>query len=55
MPVYIEEVEVEATPPETQTSEIPAAEDRIPTDSQEFTLLQTLTLLEERRQRLLFD
>ncbi len=54
MPVFINEVSVEVPQvvPETQSQSV---EDRMPLSAPEFTLLQTLALLEERRQRLQFD
>lgn len=55
MPVFINEVSVEVPQPVVTETQSEAAEDRMPVSMPEFTLLQTLTLLEERRQRLQFD
>ena len=55
MPVFINEVIAEvpqAVVPETQTAPV---EDRMPISDAEYELMQTLSLLEERQQRLQFD
>jgi len=55
MPVFINEVSVEVPQPVVPETQSQPVEDRMPVTLPEFTLLQTLALLEERRQRLQFD
>lgn len=55
MPVFINEVIAEVSQPVVQRTQADAAEDRMPASEPEYEFMQTLTLLEERQQRLQFD
>ncbi len=55
MPVFINEVTTDVSTPVVSTNESQASETRIPVSQPEFEFLKTLTLIEERRERLQFD
>lgn len=55
MPVFINEVTTDVTPPVVPASESQAPETRVSVSQPEFEFLKTLTLIEERRERLQFD
>jgi hypothetical protein len=55
MPVFINEVTTEVEQAVVPATESNASESRMPVTPPEFEFLQTLTLVEERRQRLEYD
>lgn len=55
MPIFINEVTTEVPQPVAAETERQPVPERMPLSQPEQELLQTLTLIEERRARLLFD
>ena len=55
MPVFINEVIAEIPQPVVPNADSKPVEERMPVSEPEYQLMQTLSLIEERQQRLQFD